>query len=320
MEKLLEIKNLSKKFPTGKDFLGRPKGFTYALNGINLSIYKGETIGLVGESGCGKSTTGRCIAKLIHADNGEIFYNNQNILSLNEKEFKPFRKNIQIIFQNPYSSLNPRMKIKDILLEPLKLNTQMSSKEMLKTVDEIIECVGLSKDIKNNFPHEFSGGQRQRIVIAKALILKPEFIIADEPISALDISIQAQIIQLLEDLKEEFKLTYLFISHDLRTVQNFCDRVTVMYLGEIVELATSKELFSNPLHPYTKALLQSIPQINKSQNEFEGINGEAQTNSQIIEGCKFAKRCSLVMPQCKNSAPKELEFKNNHFVKCFLTN
>jgi len=320
MEKILEIKNLTKKFPTGKDFIGRPKGFVYALNGINLDIFRGETIGLVGESGCGKSTTGRCIAKLITADTGEILYKNQNILKLNDNEFKPLRKNIQMIFQNPYSSLNPRMKIKDILAEPLKLNTKMSTLEMEKSIDGIIECVGLSKDIKNNFPHEFSGGQRQRIVIAKALILKPEFVIADEPISALDISIQAQIIQLLNDLKNEFNLTYLFISHDLRTVQHFCDRVAVMYLGEIVELASAEELFNNPLHPYTKALIQSIPQINKNQNEFEGINGEAQTNSQIIEGCKFAKRCSFVMPQCKNSEPKELEIKNNHFLKCFLTN
>jgi len=320
MEKILEIKNLTKKFPTGKDFIGRPKGFVYALNGIKLDIFRGETIGLVGESGCGKSTTGRCIAKLITADTGEILYKNQNILKLNDNEFKPLRKNIQMIFQNPYSSLNPRMKIKDILAEPLKLNTKMSTLEMEKSIDGIIECVGLSKDIKNNFPHEFSGGQRQRIVIAKALILKPEFVIADEPISALDISIQAQIIQLLNDLKNEFNLTYLFISHDLRTVQHFCDRVAVMYLGEIVELASAEELFNNPLHPYTKALIQSIPQINKNQNEFEGINGEAQTNSQIIEGCKFAKRCSFVMPQCKNSEPKELEIKNNHFLKCFLTN
>jgi len=320
MEKILEIKNLTKKFPTGKDFIGRPKGFVYALNGINLDIFRGETIGLVGESGCGKSTTGRCIAKLITADTGEILYKNQNILKLNDNEFKPLRKNIQMIFQNPYSSLNPRMKIKDILAEPLKLNTKMSTLEMEKSIDGIIECVGLSKDIKNNFPHEFSGGQRQRIVIAKALILKPEFVIADEPISALDISIQAQIIQLLNDLKNEFNLTYLFISHDLRTVQHFCDRVAVMYLGEIVELASAEELFNNPLHPYTKALIQSIPQINKNQNEFEGINGEAQTNSQIIEGCKFAKRCSFVMPQCKNSEPKELEIKNNHFLKCLLTN
>jgi len=318
MEKLLEIKNLSKKFPRGKDFLGKPNGYTYALNGVDFEIFKGEILGLVGESGCGKSTTGKCISRLIEHDSGEILFKNKNILTLNNNELRETRKNIQIIFQNPYSSLNPRMKIKDILLEPLKLNTKLSKKEMAKEIDKIIECVGLSTDIKNNFPHEFSGGQRQRIVIAKALILKPEFIIADEPISALDISIQAQIIKLLQDLKQEFNLTYLFISHDLSTVKYFCDRVAVMYLGEIVESASTSDLFNNPLHPYTKALINSIPKINNKENEFQCIKGEPSSNEKLLSGCKFSQRCPHKTNICTESSPKTKMQEIGHNVKCFL--
>ncbi|MCQ2957402.1 MAG: ATP-binding cassette domain-containing protein [Candidatus Gastranaerophilales bacterium] len=319
MEKLVEIRNLTKKFPQGKDFIGKPKGFVYALNGINLDIFKGETLGIVGESGCGKSTLGRCILNLIEPDTGEVIFKNTNILRTDKKNLKLLRKNMQIVFQNPYSSLNPRMSIKDILSEPLKLNTDFSKKEIEKTVDEILECVGLSSNIKNNFPHEFSGGQRQRIVIAKALILKPEFIIADEPISALDISIQAQIISLLKDLKEKFNLTYMFISHDLRTVKHFCDRVAVMYLGEIVEQSSTDELFDNPLHPYTKALLNSIPKIDlENKTEIKGIEGEIQSNEKIYNCCNFCKRCEFVQDICKNEVPKEVLQNENHIVKCFL--
>ncbi len=318
MEKLLEIKNLTKKFPTGKDFLGKSKGFVYALNGIDLSIYKGETLGLVGESGCGKSTAGRCISRLIEPDFGEVIFKNQNILNLKSKELKQTRKNIQIIFQNPYSSLNPRMRIKDILIEPLKLNTKLTSKEISKEVDKIIECVGLSKNSINNFPHEFSGGQRQRIVIAKALILKPEFIIADEPISALDISIQAQILNLLKELKEEFNLTYLFISHDLRTVEYFCNRVAVMYLGKIIEQGNTKDIFENPLHPYTQALLNSVPKIDFNNIEIQTIKGELPSNERKIKGCAFSGRCPHAMEVCKIEEPKINLKDNEHFVKCFL--
>lgn len=321
MEKLVEIKNLTKKFPKGRDFLGKPKGFVYALNGIDLDIYKGETLGIVGESGCGKSTTGRCILRLIEPDSGEIFFNGQNLLTLKNKALKNIRKNMQIIFQNPYSSLNPRMKIKDILLEPLKLNTTLSMQEMLKKVDEIIECVGLSTNIKDNFPHEFSGGQRQRIIIAKALILNPQFIIADEPISALDISIQAQILNLLKDLKEKFNLTYAFISHDLSTVEHFCDRVAVMYLGEIVEIAPTKELFSNPKHPYTKVLLNSIPKINFDKKITEiDFATEPISNEQKNIGCNFKERCQFAMDICAKKKPQLIEKTVNHYIKCFLEN
>ena len=319
MEKLLEIRNLTKKFPKGKDFLGKAKGFVYALNGINLDIYKGETLGIVGESGCGKSTAGRCILRLIEPDFGNVVFEGTNLITLNSKELNSYRKDMQIIFQNPYSSLNPRMKIKDILLEPLKLNTKLSTKDMNKKVDEMLECVGLSPNIKDNFPHEFSGGQRQRIVIAKALILNPKFVIADEPISALDISIQAQIINLLKELKEKFNLTYIFISHDLRTVKHFCDRVAVMYLGEIVEMADTAELFSNPLHPYTQLLLNSVPKIDfqNKQQEIE-IIGEPASNENLSIGCKFAARCPHVMDICKEKNPEYVAKDNLHNVKCFL--
>ncbi len=321
MEKLIEIKNLTKEFPKGKDFLGKPKGFVHALNGINLDIYKGETLGLVGESGCGKSTVGRCILNLIEPTSGDVIFQSKLLRDLNEKELNEARKDMQIIFQNPYSSLNPRMKIKDILLEPLKLNTKLSKKEMEKEVDEILDCVGLAINIKDNFPHEFSGGQRQRIVIAKALILKPKFIVADEPISALDISIQAQIIKLLKDLKEQFNLTYLFISHDLSTVEYFCDRVAVMYLGEIVELASTSELFKTPSHPYTKALLNSIPRIDFNNNkEIIELCGEPASNENLPDCCKFSQRCPNVMKICKEKIPNNIAINENHIVKCFLYN
>lgn len=321
MEKLLEIKNLYKKFPKGKDFLGKPKGFVYALNGVSLDIYKGETLGIVGESGCGKSTFGRCILRLIEPDSGEVLYNRNNLLSLNSNDLKNIRKNLQIIFQNPYSSLNPRMKIKDILAEPLKLNKNLSKAEINKKIDEALEGVGLPISAKDNMPHEFSGGQRQRIVIARALILNPEFVVADEPISALDISIQAQILELLTDMKQKYNLTYAFISHDLRTVKNFCDRVAVMYLGEIVEIASTKELFENPKHPYTQALLKSIPKINfNKKEEIQTMQGEPQTNESIVKGCKFAPRCPQASDRCLSGDISTVGVSETHVVKCLLYN
>ena len=319
MEKLFEIKNLTKRFSQKKFFSNKEENIVYALNGINLDIYKGEILGIVGESGCGKSTTGRCILKLIEPDDGQVLFHGQDILKMNNKDMKFLRKNMQIIFQNPYSSLNPRMRIKDILAEPLKLNTVLSHGEIEKSVDEILECVGLSQDVKFNFPHEFSGGQRQRIVIARALILKPEFIVADEPISALDISIQAQILSLLKNLKEKFNLTYLFISHDLRTVKSFCDRTAVMYLGEIVEQAQTSELFANPLHPYTKILLESIPKIDFNiKTGIKSFEGEVISNESICNYCNFFKRCPSRLDDCSKVSPNGAFIGDNHFVKCLL--
>lgn len=321
MEKLLEIKNLYKKFPKGKDFLGKPKGYVYALNGVELDIYKGETLGIVGESGCGKSTFGRCLLRLIEPDGGEVVFNGKNLLMLNNNDMKTIRKNMQIIFQNPYSSLNPRMKIKDILAEPLQLNTALSKDEINKKVEDSLVSVGLPLSAKENLPHEFSGGQRQRIVIARALILNPEFVVADEPISALDVSIQVQILELLSDMKQRFNLTYAFISHDLRTVKNFCDRVAVMYLGEIVEIAPVKELFDNPKHPYTQALINSIPKINLEQKEeIQTMQGEPPSNENIISGCKFAPRCPYATENCLHGDIKNIKLSDFHNVKCVLYN
>lgn len=319
MEEILRIENLKKKFTKNKDFFGRSKGWVFALNGVNLTINKGDSMGLVGESGCGKSTVGRCILKLIEPTEGEIFFKGQEITKLKNSEFKNIRPNLQIVFQNPYSSLNPRMKIKDILEEPLKINTKLDKKSRREKILEVFEMVGLSEDILDNFPHEFSGGQRQRIVIAKALILNPEFIVADEPISALDISIQAQIINLLKDLKEKFNLTYLFISHDLGTVKHFCNKVAVMYLGEIVEFSQTKELFDKPLHPYSKLLLGSRPLIGVNKIDRENIiDIEPPSNETLPIGCKFASRCSYKMEICTQKEPPDIKVSPTHFVKCFL--
>lgn len=318
---LLEIKNLNVTYQTKKGLIGKIQT-VHAVNNVSLDIQKGEILAIAGESGCGKSTLAKAIMKLVQSDNGEILLNRENVLNLkHNKDLKKFYQKVQMIFQNPYSSLNPKMKIGEILKEPLIINTDLKKEEITKIVEEKIKKVGLDKSALNLYPHEFSGGQRQRIAIARSLILNPEFIIADEPVSALDVSIQAQIINLLKQLKEDFNLTFLFISHDLSVIKYLSDRIAIMYLGEVVEIGRTEEIFKNPKHPYTKALLSSVPELNP-QDEKERIHlqGELPSPENLPTGCKFHTRCPYVMEICKTSTPKVKEFSETHNCKCFLYN
>lgn len=318
---LLEIKNLNVTYQTKKGLIGKIQT-VHAVNNVSLDIQKGEILAIAGESGCGKSTLAKAIMKLVQSDSGEILLNGENVLNLkHNKDLKKFYQKVQMIFQNPYSSLNPKMKIGEILKEPLIINTNLKKEEITKIVEEKIKKVGLDKSALNLYPHEFSGGQRQRIAIARSLILNPEFIIADEPVSALDVSIQAQIINLLKQLKEDFNLTFLFISHDLSVIKYLSDRIAIMYLGEVVEIGRTEEIFQNPKHPYTKALLSSVPELNP-QDEKERIHlqGELPSPENLPTGCKFHTRCPYVMDICKTSTPQVKEFSDTHNCKCFLYN
>lgn len=318
---LLEIKNLNVTYQTKKGLIGKIQT-VHAVNNVSLDILKGEILAIAGESGCGKSTLAKAIMKLVQSDSGEILLNGENVLNLkHNKDLKKFYQKVQMIFQNPYSSLNPKMKIGEILKEPLIINTDLKKEEITKIVEEKIKKVGLDKSALNLYPHEFSGGQRQRIAIARSLILNPEFIIADEPVSALDVSIQAQIINLLKQLKEDFNLTFLFISHDLSVIKYLSDRIAIMYLGEVVEIGRTEEIFKNPKHPYTKALLSSVPELNP-QDEKERIHlqGELPSPENLPTGCKFHTRCPYVMEICKTSTPQVKEFSDTHNCKCFLYN
>ena len=318
---LLEIKNLNVTYQTKKGLIGKIQS-VHAVNNVSLDIQKGEILAIAGESGCGKSTLAKAIMKLVQSDSGEILLNGENVLNLkHNKDLKKFYQKVQMIFQNPYSSLNPKMKIGEILKEPLIINTNLKKEEITKIVEEKIKKVGLDKSALNLYPHEFSGGQRQRIAIARSLILNPEFIIADEPVSALDVSIQAQIINLLKQLKEDFNLTFLFISHDLSVIKYLSDRIAIMYLGEVVEIGRTEEIFKNPKHPYTKALLSSVPELNP-QDEKERIHlqGELPSPENLPTGCKFHTRCPYVMEICKTSTPQVKEFSDTHNCKCFLYN
>lgn len=318
---LLEIKNLNVTYQTKKGLIGKIQT-VHAVNNVSLDIQKGEILAIAGESGCGKSTLAKAIMKLVQSDSGEILLNGENVLNLkHNKDLKKFYQKVQMIFQNPYSSLNPKMKIGEILKEPLIINTNLKKEEITKIVEEKIKKVGLDKSALNLYPHEFSGGQRQRIAIARSLILNPEFIIADEPVSALDVSIQAQIINLLKQLKEDFNLTFLFISHDLSVIKYLSDRIAIMYLGEVVEIGRTEEIFKNPKHPYTKALLSSVPELNP-QDEKERIHlqGELPSPENLPTGCKFHTRCPYVREICKTSTPQVKEFSDTHNCKCFLYN
>ncbi len=318
---LLEIKNLNVTYQTKKGLIGKIQT-VHAVNNVSLDIQKGEILAIAGESGCGKSTLAKAIMKLVQSDSGEILLNGENVLNLkHNKDLKKFYQKVQMIFQNPYSSLNPKMKIGEILKEPLIINTDLKKEEITKIVEEKIKKVGLDKSALNLYPHEFSGGQRQRIAIARSLILNPKFIIADEPVSALDVSIQAQIINLLKQLKEDFNLTFLFISHDLSVIKYLSDKIAIMYLGEVVEIGRTEEIFKNPKHPYTKALLSSVPELNP-QDEKERIHlqGELPSPENLPTGCKFHTRCPYVMEICKTSTPQVKEFSDTHNCKCFLYN
>ena len=316
---LLETDELYVEYTSKKGMTGQ-KQTVRAVNGVTLDIRKGEILSIAGESGCGKSTLARALMKLTDIKSGEIFFEGKNIITLKTKtEFQDFYKKVQMIFQNPYSSLNPKMKIGQILSEPLEINTKLSKKQITEIVEEKISQVGLDKSALNLYPHEFSGGQRQRIAIARALVSEPELIIADEPVSALDVSIQAQIINLIKYLKDNFNLTFLFISHDLSVIRYISDRIAIMYLGEIVELGLTKEIFQCPKHPYTAALLSAVPQINPN-NKIQQVklNGELPSPQNLPSGCKFHTRCPYAMEKCKTQEPEEKFFSDFHTCKCFL--
>ncbi|MEH7224336.1 oligopeptide/dipeptide ABC transporter ATP-binding protein [Bacillus sp. JJ1566] len=290
-----------------------------AVDDLNLIINKGETVGLVGESGCGKSTAGKTIIRLIEPTAGEVFFEGKNIYEFNQRQMKNLRKDMQIIFQDPYASLNPRMKIEDIIGEPLDIHHLAKGKKRKERVKELLELVGLRSEHANRFPHEFSGGQRQRIGIARALALNPKFIVCDEPISALDVSIQAQIVNLLKSLQEKMDLTYLFIAHDLSMVKYISDRILVMYLGNMVELSDSGSLYDDPLHPYTKALLSAVPIPDPAvKRERIVLEGEVPSPLSPPSGCVFRTRCKYVMERCAVEIPKWKEVKPSHFTACHL--
>lgn len=315
---LLEIKSLKKHYETKKGFWGK-SSFVRAVDGIDLTIYEGETVSIVGESGCGKSTTGRSIIRLIEPTEGVVLFQGKDILSLNEQEMRKVRRDMQFVFQDPFASLNPRHTIRQILSAPLIIHGIGTASERKKMVDDIIEVVGLRKEYLDRYPHEFSGGQRQRIGIARALILKPKLIIADEPVSALDVSIQAQILNLMQDLQKEFKLTYLFISHDLSVVKHISDRVAVMYLGKVVEIADKKTLYSNPTHPYTRALLSAVPVPNPEiKKDRILLEGDLPSPANPPTGCTFHPRCAYCMDICKSDIPQLREVGPGHYKACHL--
>jgi len=315
---LLEVKNLQKSFTIKKGFFGTTKQLR-AVDGISFAIQKGETFSLVGESGCGKSTTGRLVTRLLTPNSGEVLFNGTDISGYNENQMRPLRKNMQMVFQDPYASLNPRMKVKELVAEPLLIHTKMSTKERDKLACELLETVGLNSFHAERYAHEFSGGQRQRIGIARALSVRPNLIVADEPVSALDVSIQSQVLNLLQDLQEEYGLTYLFISHDLSVVEHISDRIGVMYLGALVETADKDTLYERPLHPYTQALLSSVPVPDpKQKTERIILKGDLPSPVNPPTGCRFHTRCPSCMEVCKQITPVFREVEPGHQVACHL--
>jgi oligopeptide transport system ATP-binding protein len=320
-DKLIEIKNLKKYFIKSSGLFVKKTEYIKAVDDISFFIKKGETLGLVGESGCGKSTAGRTIIRLYNPTAGEILYNGVDISKLSRHEMMPYRKKMQMIFQDPYASLNSRMTVADIIGEAIDIHKIATGKERQEIIYDLLIKVGLGKDHASRYPHEFSGGQRQRIGIARALAVNPEFIICDEPISALDVSIQAQVVNMLDDLQGELGLTYLFIAHDLSMVKHISKRVGVMYLGSLVELAGNVELYKNPTHPYTKALLSSIPIPDPDKSEQIHriiLEGDVPSPLNPPSGCKFRTRCKYVMKKCSEEVPEFKEIDKEHFVACHL--
>jgi oligopeptide/dipeptide ABC transporter ATP-binding protein len=320
-QKILDVQNLKKYFPVKGQLgsLGGVKGHVKAVNDVSFHLYKGETYGLVGESGCGKSTTGRTILRLAEPTSGKVMYDNQDIFSLSGKDTRIIRQNMQMVFQDPYSSLNPRKKIGRTLEEPLAIHSIGSKNERTDRVMDILHKVGLHTEHYYRYPHEFSGGQRQRIGLARALIVNPKVVISDEPVSALDVSVQSQIINLLQQLQDDFNLTYLFISHDLSVVRHISDRIGIMYLGELVEEAPTDSLFNSPLHPYTEALLSAVPRTNpETKKERIILKGEIPSPLNPPSGCVFHTRCPHAMDICKQEIPEKKEMAPGHFVSCHL--
>src|SRR5262245_31798096 len=311
---LVEINDLRKHFPASHRKIVR------AVDGVSFGIARGETFGLVGESGCGKTTVGRCILRLIEPTSGEIHFDGLNLLEIGRGTLRAIRRRMQIIFQDPYSSLDPRMKVGEIIAEPLEIHRVESKHKRRERVAELLRVVGLDPDYSHRYPHQFSGGQRQRIGIARALALNPDFIVADEPVSALDVSVQAQVVNLLQDLQEKFGLTYLFISHGLAVVKHISTRVGVMYLGKLVELAPAREVYSYPMHPYTQALLTAIPNPDPDAKKIKvsRVGGDVPNPIAPPPGCRFHTRCPQVMERCKIEEPELTEVSPGHFVSCFL--
>jgi oligopeptide transport system ATP-binding protein len=314
---LLEIRDLYKAFPVkagwGKTVEAK------AVDGVNLSVARGEAVGLVGESGCGKSTLGRLALRLLEPTAGSVFFEGRNLNTLAREDLRALRKNVQIIFQDPFASLNPRMRIEEIISEPLVIHALAKGKELEERAAVLLDKVGLPADALRRYPHEFSGGQRQRVGIARALASTPSFIVADEPVSALDVSVQAQIINLLEDLREELRLSFLFIAHDLNLVRHFSDRVAVMYLGKIVEIAPSEDIYRNPSHPYTEALLADIPVADPTvKKKHILLKGDIPSPTQIPSGCRFHTRCIYRFEPCDKIVPRITALGSGHFVECHL--
>ncbi len=318
---ILKVDGLVKHFPITRGIFRKQVGTVKAVDGISFEIKERETLGLVGESGCGKSTTGRVILQLLQATSGKVFFKEHELTAISKRELRKQRPQMQMIFQDPQDSLNPRMTVGSIISEPLLEHQNLHAKQRQERVEYLLKSVGLDPNVTNRYPHEFSGGQRQRIGIARALALSPDFIVCDEPIAALDVSIQAQVINLLEDLQEEFGLTYLFISHDLSMIRHIADRVAVMYLGRIVEIAPSQELYSRPTHPYTKALLSAVPlhdPVLEKKRKRTILSGDVPSPADPPSGCHFSTRCPVAEDNCFKIAPKWKEISSSHKVACHL--